>query len=118
MLFLAIEKFDIAKLLVRNTENSDLPVFRKERFYSFYMYGGVLLTGTMTDIDGELKHGEPIALQIFAEFSRSLAVFLGFGGEIKQNKYPHDAIFTKAFHTLQYNICATFRDKPPCATPH
>lgn len=60
--FLSIKKFNIPKLLIRNTHDSDIPMLRKKRFNSFYMYGRILATSTMADINRKLKHRKSISL--------------------------------------------------------
>ena len=91
-LFLAVEKLDITELFVCNGKQPNFSKLWNERLYPFKMHLHVLCTGTMTDVDGELEHDEAIALQPFTKFGIPLAVFLGFGGKVKENKNPHNAI--------------------------
>ena len=50
----------------------------------------------MPDIDGELEHGEAIALQILSKLSCGLPFFLCVGWQIKEYENPHYTILTKS----------------------
>ena len=91
-LFLAIEKLDVAKLLVRNSQDANIPIFWQCCFDALDMDIHVLAAGTMTDIDRELKHRKAITLQILSELGSSLAFFLGVCRQVKENENPHNSI--------------------------
>ena len=62
LLWLATEKqLYVAKLLVGDAQNADLAKFGKHGFHTPAVYFSILHAGTVTDVDGELKHGEAVA---------------------------------------------------------
>ena len=81
--FLAVEDFEITKLLVGNAKDTHLPKFREKRLDALDVHFGILHAGTMADVGGELKHGEAIALEFLAKLCVGLAVALGLGRQIK-----------------------------------
>ena len=95
-----IKQLNISKLFICYAHDSDLSILRQKRFNSFYMYGCILATGTMTDINGKLKHRKTITLQILPEIRIRFLVFLCFSRQIKLDKYPHNTIFTKTIHHI------------------
>ena len=77
------EKFDIAKLFISYTHNPHFSKLRQYGFYAFTMDFSIFHTGTMTHIDGELKHGESILNETLSEFSVFLDIFLRLSGKIE-----------------------------------
>ena len=72
----AKEQLNIAKLLVSDAHNANLPEFGQDGFHSFAMNLCILHAGTMAHIDGKLKHGEPVLYESFAEFGVFLDILL------------------------------------------
>lgn len=83
--FGAKKQLDVAKLLVSNAHNANLPEFWQDGFYSFAMNLCILHAGTMSHINGKLKHGEPVLDETLAEFGVFLDILLRLCGEVKQH---------------------------------
>lgn len=94
--FLVVEQFYFAELFVRDGYHSYMPKFRKHGFDPLQMHIGILTTGTMPHINGELKHGKSIAQQFLSELSRLVPFFFCVGWQVEENKYPHDAILAES----------------------
>jgi hypothetical protein len=60
------------------------------------VYFGIFPAGTMPCINAVLQHGKPILLQVFPKRSIGFALLLGFGGQVKKYKHPHDAVFIQS----------------------
>ena len=90
----SVKKFYLTKLFIRDTEYAYLTKLGQKRLYSLYMNRRVLTAGAMPYIDGELKHGKAIALQVLAKINICLLFIFGFGRQIKKHKHPHNPIFT------------------------
>jgi hypothetical protein len=56
------------------------------------MHIGVFPAGAMPHVYAELEHIEAIRHNIFAKFRVQLLILFGFGWQVKEYKYPHDAI--------------------------
>ena len=69
----AIKQLNVAKLLVSDAHNANLPEFGQDGFHTFAMNLCILHAGTMAHVDGKLKHGEPVLYESFAEFGLFLA---------------------------------------------
>lgn len=48
------------------------------------MYLCVLATGTVSDVDGELEHGESVSLEFLAKIRIAFLVLLGFCGQVEE----------------------------------
>lgn len=48
------------------------------------MYVCIFAAGTVADVDGELEHGEPVALEFLAKIRIAFLVLLGFGGQVEE----------------------------------
>ena len=94
-LLFPIEEFDVCKLFVRYSQNTNMSILRDGCLNATDVYAHVLSAGAMPDVDGELEHGEAIAHDVFTEFGRSLTFLLGICGEVKENEDPHDSVLTE-----------------------
>ena len=106
-----IKQFDISKLFIRNTHNSDTSMLWNKRFNLFYMHSCILATGTMTDIDRKLKHCKSILCRFFLK--SAYAFFSFFVSVGKSNN--------TSTHITRYSLnrsITTFPDKKFCATLH
>ena len=88
----------VAKLFVGDAQNANFAELGKKWFNPIYVDFGIGRTGAVTDVDGELEHGESIIYQGFPKTGGSFSVGLGFGGQIEKYQNPHDTIFTDATH--------------------
>lgn len=111
--FGALEQFDGTKLFVGNAHDADIAILGQKTLDSSDVGIGILNTGTMAHIDGELKHSEAIAHKTLAKQRIVLAVFLGFGWQVEENHYPHNAIFAESLHVigLQDKQCFLLRQQ-------
>lgn len=99
LLLLAAKQLNGGELLVGHAKDADIAIVGKNRFDSLNMHLGILLTGTMAHVDGELKHREAVTLQILAKVSIGLAISFRLGRQIEKHQYPHNSIFTETIHT-------------------
>jgi hypothetical protein len=88
----------VPKLFICYTQDTDTASGRDKGLHSLDVNIGVLSTGTVPYVDGKLKHGKSIALQIFSKVCVTLLFFLGFCWKVEEDKYPHDTIFTETVH--------------------
>ncbi len=86
------EKLHHSELPVGDLKQDDLAFFRKEILYAFFMHFGIFTAGAVARINGVLHHAEPVMQQVFPEAAVGLAVSAGFGGKIKVNEDPQDAV--------------------------
>src|SRR5690606_4941419 len=77
--FLAVKEFYHSKLFVGYLHNTDLSLFGQVKFSALYMHIRILLTGTKTKINTELKHLKTIVQQFFTENAGSPSLLSGFG---------------------------------------
>ena len=82
--FSAEKQLNVSKLFVSDAQNSNLTKFGQDGFHSFSVNLCILHTGAMTNINGKLKHGEPVLNESFAEFGVFLDVLLGLCREVEQ----------------------------------
>ena len=57
----AVKQLHLAELLIGYRKNSDITVFGQPFLYAFDMNIGIFPTRTMSQINRELKHSEPVA---------------------------------------------------------
>lgn len=107
--FSSKKKFHRRKLLVRYAQHPHLAIIRQQTLDPTDMHIGILHRRTLTQINRELEHREPVAQQILTELGSDLAFLLCLGRQIKEHKNPHDTIFTKPRHL-------TSQDRPTGAT--
>ncbi len=81
----AIEQFYVTELFVSDTHDANLPELWQHGFHSLAVNLGILHTGTMAHIDGELEHRESILNETFAKLGVFLNVFLRLSREVEQN---------------------------------
>lgn len=82
LLFLAEENFYIGELLVGDTEYANIAFLGQDGLYPPDMHIGIVHAGAMPYIDRELKHGETVGHDFFAELCGYLPVLLGFGRQV------------------------------------
>ena len=70
------EYFDVAKLLVGDTHDTNLTKLWQDGLYTFAMHLSILHAGTVAHIDGELEHGEAVLNETLAELRVLLDVLL------------------------------------------
>lgn len=104
-MFFADKQLYFGELLVGDGQATYLSELWQGCFDAFEVYGGILAAGTVAHVDGELEHREAVAQQMFAEVGSGLPFAFGVGGEVEEDKEPHDAVFAETVH------CATFRGK-------
>ena len=80
----AIKQLYVAELLVGDAHDAYLAKLWQYGFYSLFMNFRILHAGTMTDIDGKLKHGEAILYQTLAEQRVFTDVFLRLCWQVEQ----------------------------------
>lgn len=111
----SIEKLDVRKLLVSDAHHSHFSMLRYETSDTPHMYLRILHAGTMAHIDGKLKHCKPILLQGLTKISIRFLVLFRFRRKIKENKYPHNSVFTQPVevcHFIYISGYATCRNSP------
>ena len=95
MRFSAIKELNVVELLICYTQNTNLAILGERLFHPFDMHFRILHASTMPQLDGELKHGEPISLQKVAKVYVSFLILLRFCWEIEKHQYPHNTILIK-----------------------
>lgn len=95
---LSNKDFHIPKLLVGNANDSYFSFVGNKFLYSTDVYLHIFFTGTMPDIDGELKHCKSIFNKVFSKKGMLPPFPFCLCWEIKENHYPHDSIFAKTVH--------------------
>lgn len=83
--FLTIKQLNGPELLVCYAQHPNMTELWQKRFYAPYVHLGVLHAGTMADVNGELEHGETIALQVLAKKGISLLVALCLRRQVEEN---------------------------------
>jgi hypothetical protein len=89
----APEKLHRGKLPVSYAHYPDIPIIRKQTLDSADVHIGILHRRALPQIDGKLKHGEPIAQKLLAKLGGTPALLLRLCRQIKEHKHPHDTIF-------------------------
>ena len=82
------------KLLVSKRHDHHLTLIGEHRLDPPHMRLRLLHTRTMAHIDGVLKHREAILQELLAEAGSRLALLRRTRRQIKEDKDPHDAVFT------------------------
>ena len=95
MRFSAIKELNVVELLICYTQNANLAILGERVFHPFNMYVRILHASTMPQVDGELKHGEPISLQKVAKVYICFLILLRFCWKVEKHQYPHNTIFIK-----------------------
>ena len=103
--FLAIEHLHISKLLVRDSENAHLTIFRYNAANAPNVHLHILAAGTMANVDAKLKHRKAIANQILAKIVIDFSIPLGLGGQVEENENPHNSVFAKATGQVVHENC-------------
>ena len=80
----AIEKLYVAELFVGDAHDADLAELWQHGFDPLAVNLCILHAGTVAHIDGELKHGEPILDEAFAEPGVFLDVLLRLSWQVEQ----------------------------------
>ena len=96
--FTSLEYSNVSKLLVGDAHHSHMTKLRKKTLHTLDMHLCIVHAGTVTHIDGQLKHRETISLQLFAKKSISPLVLLGLGRQIKKHHHPHNTVLTKSIY--------------------
>lgn len=96
--FAIAKNLHIAKLFVRDTQNTDVAIFRHKRFNPFDMHFSVLIAWTMSQINGKLEHCETISHDALAKSGVGLTLFLRLCRQIKKHQHPHNPVFTETVH--------------------
>lgn len=96
--FFVVENLHTAKLFVRHAHDSDLSMFRQNRFHPFYVNLRVFHTSTMSQIYRELEHSEAVVQQLLAKLRRSLALLFCISRQIEKHQNPHNPIFAEPVH--------------------
>lgn len=93
----AMKNLDFPELFVRDAYNADVTRLRQKRLYPLDMHVRVLATGTMTHVDGELEHREPVFQYLLPEVGVGFALLLRLGRQIEKHQNPHNPVFTETF---------------------
>lgn len=99
-MFFADEQLYFGELLVGDGQATYLSELWQGCFDAFEVYGGILAADTVAHVDGELEHRETVAQQMFAKIGSGLPFAFGVGGEVEEDKEPHDAVFAEAIHYI------------------
>ena len=78
--FLSEIQMKVAKLFVGDAQNANFAELGKKWFNPIYVDFGIGRTGAVTDVDGELEHGESIIYQGLPKTGGSFSVGFGFSG--------------------------------------
>ena len=70
----------VAKLFVGDAQNANFAELGKKWFNPIYVDFGIGRTGAVTDVAGELEHGESIIYQGLPKTGGSFSVGFGFSG--------------------------------------
>ena len=97
-----IENLHVGKLFIGDAEHAYMATFWQDGPYTPHVHLGVLHTGAVAQIDGELKHGEAILHDLLTECGSRLALALGLGRKVEKHHYPHDAVFAEPFTCHDY----------------
>ena len=102
MRFSAIKELNVVELLICYTQNTNLAILGERVFHPFNMYFRILHASTMPQVDGELKHGEPISLQKVAKVSTY--AFLSFFVSVGRSKNTNIHITRYSLSRLRLDI--------------
>ena len=92
LLLLAEKNLYFSKLLVSDTHNAYLPLFGEKTFDPLDVHLRILHAGAMTDIGGELKHGESIVKQTFTKVCIDADVMFCHRWQIEEYHHPHNSV--------------------------
>ena len=104
----AIKELNVVELPISNTQNTNLTILGERVFHPFDMHFRILHASTMPQVDGELKHDEPISLQKVTKVYISFLILLRFCWKVEKYQYPHNTIFIKSAKVRHKRI--TFQD--------
>lgn len=107
----AMKNLDFPELFVRDAYNADVTRLRQKRLYPLDMHVRVLATGTMTHVDGELEHREPVFQYLLPEVGVGFALLLRLDRQIEKHQNPHNPVFTETFR-LHFSGYIIFRLSP------
>ena len=79
------ENLHFTKLLVSDTQNTNIAKLGHERLYSLDMHFGILIARTMPQINRKLEHREAVGHDALAKSGVCLALFLRLRRQIEKH---------------------------------